>query len=84
MFWIHILTKGSCIVLTDEYDVPIQKAIFNSGKDIDKIVIFIREFISNLSKLNEFVERVLINACVGLAEVISADADTHSIHIMVT
>ena len=37
--------RTKCIVLIDEYDGPIQKAIFKSGTDLDLIVDFIPVFI---------------------------------------
>lgn len=41
----------------------------------DKIITFIREFISNLLKLNVHVERALLNNWVRLSEVAKTDAN---------
>ena len=52
------------VVLIDEYDAPIKEAIFEFGKEIYKIVHFIKTFFSNLLKINDNVERAFLNACV--------------------
>lgn len=42
---VYILSQfgEKCIVHTDEYDGPIQKAIFESGSGFKKIIKFIRK-----------------------------------------
>lgn len=49
------------IVLIDEYDSPIQKAIFDKGKDLNKIIYFMKKFSSHLLDSNFNVKRALLN-----------------------
>lgn len=74
-YLLHTHFGKKCIVLIDECDGPIQKAIFKSCTDLSKIIDFIREFISISLKSNTYVGRALINACIRLGGVITADAN---------
>ncbi|XP_075210212.1 uncharacterized protein in vnfD 5'region-like [Lycorma delicatula] len=65
--------KKKVIVLIDDYDWPVQEAINYSGVEVDKIIIFIKKFTSNLLKSNLYVEKALINACIGQEGILTID-----------
>lgn len=62
-------------MLIDEYDTPIKNSIFQRGEELPKIINFIKEFISNLIKSNDSVERGFINACVILSLVATTNVN---------
>ncbi|XP_075215344.1 uncharacterized protein LOC142321234 [Lycorma delicatula] len=67
--YLHLYFNRNVIVLIDDYDAPIQRSIFNAGKDLQKIISFIKEFFSKFLNSNQHIERALLNACVRQAVV---------------
>lgn len=59
------------IVLTYEFDKPIQDTIFKAGKDVVSILDFVQQFVGNLFKSNVYVERALFNDCLKLCGMLS-------------
>lgn len=71
MLYIHF--NKNVILLIDHFDEPIQKAIYQSNTDINKIITFMRNFIYNSLNSNKYVTRALINAFVKLYGIVTTE-----------
>lgn len=60
--------KKRCIVLIDDFHRPIHDAISEAGSKLGKIFDFLIRFLVATFRSNEYVERCLINACIGFAD----------------
>ncbi|XP_075231876.1 uncharacterized protein LOC142330484 [Lycorma delicatula] len=50
--------------------------MYHSGSDLNRIITFIQDFISNLLKSNPYIEKALINASIKLGGVLTTDTNS--------
>lgn len=75
--YLHLHFNKKVIVLIDEFDAPLFEAMCFNSSTTDKIAVFIKQLTSNLLKNDQFIERVLINACsITLARTLTTDIDS--------
>ncbi|XP_064214823.1 uncharacterized protein LOC135267077 isoform X4 [Tribolium castaneum] len=74
---LHTHYEEDVFVLIDEYDAPAVGLVFESCPNKDDIGLindFLKRFMANTLKFNDFIKRSLIFACVRLAGAFSGDA----------
>ncbi|XP_064215048.1 uncharacterized protein LOC135267138 isoform X2 [Tribolium castaneum] len=74
---LHTHYEENVFVLIDEYDAPALGLVFESCSNKDDIGLindFLKRFMANTLKFNDFIKRSLIFACVRLAGAFSGDA----------
>ncbi|XP_064213907.1 uncharacterized protein LOC107399196 isoform X3 [Tribolium castaneum] len=74
---LHTHYEEDVFVLIDEYDAPAVGLVFESCPNKDDIGLindFLKDFMANTLKFNDFIKRSLIFACVRLAGSFSGDA----------
>ncbi|XP_064212167.1 uncharacterized protein LOC135265839 [Tribolium castaneum] len=74
---LHTHYEENVFVLIDEYDAPAVGLVFESCPNKDDIGLindFLKDFMANTLKFNDFIKRSLIFACVRLAGAFSGDA----------
>ncbi|XP_064213933.1 uncharacterized protein LOC103315116 isoform X2 [Tribolium castaneum] len=74
---LHTHYEEDVFVLIDEYDAPAVGLVFESCPNKDDIGLindFLKDFMANTLKFNDFIKRSLIFACVRLAGAFSGDA----------